>query len=233
MTMKRTAYATTLFLIWLLAFNGAVSAQGHMMGGPGGQPGRATEPTPGGMMAPQMMQRRMQDMHGMTEGTAMPRPRQMVHLLKGELGLSDEQVKQLTQIFSQAVKAGITQHADLRLAEFELGELLEAEPVDIGQVEGKLKAIEGLRTSLRLSLIKAHEQAKGVLTLEQRQKLERLHDHLPGMIGPGMMGMMEMMGAPGPGGMGMMGPQMMQQMMPGMMGGQPGGTAGQSHPHGR
>jgi hypothetical protein len=103
----------------------------------------------------------------------------------------------------------------------------------MGQVESKLKAIEGLRTTLRLTLIKAHEQAKGLLTPEQRQKLERLHDRLAGMMGPGMMRMMEMMGEGGSGGMGMMGPQMMQQMMRGMMGGQHGGTAGESHPEGR
>jgi hypothetical protein len=93
----------------------------------------------------------------------------------------------------------------------------------MGQVEGKLKAIEGLRTTLRLSLIKAHEQAKGVLTPEQRQKLEGLHDRLPGMMGPGMMSMMERMGEGGLGGTGMMGPQMMQHMMGGMMGSGVGG----------
>jgi Spy/CpxP family protein refolding chaperone len=162
-------------------------------------------------------------MQGIPEEMGMPRPSRLVRMLKAELGLSDEQVKQLTSIFSQATKARIKQHADLRIGEFELGELLEAEPVDMGQVEGKLKAIEGLRTTLRLSLIKAHEQAKGVLTPEQRQKLERLHDRLPGMMGSGMMSMMEMMGESASGGMGMMGPQMMQQMMGGMMGGGIGG----------
>jgi Spy/CpxP family protein refolding chaperone len=162
----------------------------------------------------------------MPEEMGMPRPSQLVRMLKAELGLSDEQVKQLTQIFSQTTKARIKQRADLRIAEFELGELLEADLVDMGQVEGKLKAIEGLRTTLRLSLIKAHEQAKGILTPEQRQKLERLHDRLLGMTGPGIMSMMEMMGeggSGGMGGMGMMGPQMRQQMMRGMMGGSMGG----------
>jgi Spy/CpxP family protein refolding chaperone len=162
-----------------------------------------------GMMGPQMMRSTMGGgMQGMPEGMGMPRPRQLVRVLKAELGISDEQVKQLTPIFSQATKTGIKQRADLRIAEFELGELLEADPVDMGQVEGKLKAIEGLRTTLRLSLIKAHEQAKEVLTPEQRQKLERLHDRLPGMMGPGMMGMMEMMGEGGSSGMGMMGGSM-------------------------
>jgi Spy/CpxP family protein refolding chaperone len=180
-----------------------------------------------GMMGPQMMRGMMgSGMQGMPEGMAMPRPSQLVRMLKAELGLSDEQAKQLKEIFSQSTKAGIKQRADLRIAEIDLQELLEADPVDMAQVEGKLKGIEGLRTTLRLSLIKAHEQAKGILTPEQRQKLERLHDRLPGMMSPGMMSMMEMMGeggSGGMGGMGMMGPQMMQQMMRSMMGGGMGG----------
>jgi Spy/CpxP family protein refolding chaperone len=195
-----------------------------------------------GMMGPQMMQQMRpgmmgSGMQGMPGEMGMLRPGRMVRMLKAELGLSDEQVKQLTPIFSQAMKAVIKQRADICIAELELAELLEAEPVDMGQVEGKLKALEGLRTALRLSLIKAHEQAKGILTPEQRQKLEGLHDRLHGMMGPGMMGMMEMMGEGGfggMGGMGMMGPQMMQQMRRGMMGGQQGRTVGEPHhPEGR
>jgi hypothetical protein len=145
-------------------------------------------------------------------------------MLKAELGLSDDQAKQLTQIFSQATKARIKERADLQIADFELGEMLEADAVNMGQVESQLKAIEGLRTTLRLSLIKAHAQAKGILTPEQRQKLERWHDRLPGTMGPGMMGMMEMMGEAGSGGMGgmeMMEPQMMRSMMGAGMGEQP------------
>ena len=105
---------------------------------------------------------------------------------------------------------------------------MEAEAVDIAQVEAKLKGIEGLRTTLRLNMIKVHEQAKALLIPEQRQKFEHLHDHLAGIMGSGMMSMMETLGEGGSGamgGMGMMRPQMMQQMRRGMMG---GGMAGQS-----
>jgi Spy/CpxP family protein refolding chaperone len=179
--MKRVSYGTAVTLGLMLILSTVIPAQSGMMG-----------------------QRQMGQvgMQGMPEGRGMPRPSQMVRMLKAELGFSDEQAKQLTQIFSQATKAGIKQRADIRIAELELRELLETDPVDMAQVEGKLKAIEGLRTALRLSLIKAHEQAKGVLTPEQRQKLEGLHDRLPGMMSPGMMGMMEMMGEGGSSGMG-------------------------------
>ncbi len=226
--MKHVPYETMVTLSLMLILSTVIPAQSGMMGQrPMGQSEGTAESSPGGMMG--MMGQGGRGMmgggrQGMAAGMGMPQPSQLVRMLKAELGLSDEQAKQLTQIFSQATKAGIKQRADIRIAELELRELLEADPVDMGQVEGKLKAIEGLRTTLRLSLIKAHEQAKGVLTPEQRQKLEGLHDRLAGMMSPGMMGMMEMMGeggAGGMGGMGMMGPQMMRGMMGGGMGGQP------------
>ena len=46
----------------------------------------------------------------------------------------------------------------------------------MAQVEAKLQAIEGLRAPLRLNQLTMHEHAKGVLTPEQWQKLEQLHD---------------------------------------------------------
>ncbi len=241
--IKRVPSGTVVSLALMLVLSTVIPAQSGMMGqrqmrpsegereaSPGGMMGMMGQGGMGGMgmMGPQMMPGMMGGgMQGMPEGMGMPRPRQMGRMLKAELGLSDEQAKQLTQIFSQATKAGIKQRADIRIAELELRELLETDPVDMAQVEGKLKAIEGLRTALRLSLIKAHEQAKGVLTPEQRQKLEGLHDRLPGMMGmmemmgEGGSGSMGMVGQGGMGGMGMMGPQMMRGMMGGGMGGQP------------
>ena len=233
--MRQTSYGMALTLGLMLILSTVIPAQSGMMGqrqmGPSeGEPEASPRGIMGmmgqggmggmGMMGPQMMQQMMRGMmgggrQGMPDEMGMPRPSQQVRMLKAELGLSDEQAKKLTQIFSQATKDGIKQRADIRIAELELRELLEADPVDMGQVEGKLKAIEGLRITLRLSLIKAHEQAKGVLTPEQRQKLEGLHDRLAGMMNPGMMGMMEMMGKGGAGGMGGMG------MMGGGIGGQP------------
>lgn len=232
--MKHAPYGTAVSLGLTLILSTMIPAQSGMMGQrPMGQSEGTAESSPGGMMGmmgrggmgmmgPQTM-RGMKGGHmqGTPEEMGVLRPSQLVRMLKAELGLSDEQVKQLTSILSQATKARIKQRADLGIAEFELGELLEAEAVDMGHVEGKLKAIEGLRTTLRLSLIKAHEQAKGVLTPEQRQKLEHLHDRLPGMMGSGMMSMMEMMGESASSGMGTMGSMGGQPQSPVQMAGSP------------
>lgn len=244
--MKRVTSSVALSLGLMLVLGGMFPAQGGMMGpGQMGQPGPGMEPptaTPEGMMGPQMMQHMMRGMMGggtgpmgphmmpqmmegmegdMPEGMRMHRPGQMLRLLRTELDLSDEQAQKVKEILFQVMKANIKQHADLRIAELELQGLLEADPVEMGNVESKLKAIEGLRTTLRLNIIKAHEQVKGLLTPEQRQKLERLHDRMLGMMGSGMMGMRERMQEGGAGGMGMMGPQMMRGMMGGGMERQP------------
>ncbi|HXH12188.1 MAG TPA: hypothetical protein VNP04_20785 [Alphaproteobacteria bacterium] len=253
--MKRVASSLALSLGLMLVVGGMFPAQAGMMGpGQMGQPRPGMEPragTPEGMMGPHMMQHMMRGMMGggmgpmgphmmpqmmggmegdMPEGMTMHRPGQMLRLLRTELDLSDEQAQKVKEILFQVMKANIKQHADLRIAELELQELLEADPVEMGNVESKLKVVEGLRTTLRLNIIKAHEQIKGLLTPEQRRKLERLHDRMLGMMGWGMMGMRErmqeggaggMMGQRGMGGMGMMGPQMMWGMMGGGMEPQP------------
>jgi Spy/CpxP family protein refolding chaperone len=158
-----------------------------------------------GMMGSPMMREMMPEMeaggmHGGSEMMGMHRPRQLLRMLKTELGLSDAQVEQLRPIVLEAVKTGIKDRASLRVAQIDLGELLEAEPADMAKVESQLKTIEGLRTALRLNMIKAHEQGKALLTPEQRQKLASLHERLPDM--------MERMSPGGMRGMGMMGPGM-------------------------
>jgi len=202
--MNRALYGVALTFGLILVLSDVTPVQSGMMRqGQMGQSREATEPSPGGMMGEGGMMGG--GMQGRPEGMGMQRPSQLARILQEELGLSDEQARQLRQLFSQMMKTRLTQQADLRIAELELQELLEADLVDMGQVEAKVKAIEGLRTQIRLNLIKADEQAKGVLSPEQRRKLQRLHDRLPGMMSLGMMGMMEMMGQGGTGSMGMMG----------------------------
>jgi Spy/CpxP family protein refolding chaperone len=234
--MIRVLYGVAATLGLMLVLSTVSPVHGGMMGqGQMQPPGEAREPSPGGMMGqgglggmgtmgPQMMQQMMRGMmgqggmHGMPEGMGMPQPSRLLRLLKAELGLSDDQTKQLKPIVLQAIKTEIKQRADLQIAEIELGELLAADPVDMAQVEAQLKSLEGLRTTRRLTLIKTHEQAKALLTPEQRQKLEQLHDR--------MAGMMEMMGEGGTGGMGM-GSGMMGQGARGGMGMMGGGMGGQ------
>jgi Spy/CpxP family protein refolding chaperone len=213
--MKRAAYGVAISFGLALVLSMRTPAHGGMMGhGHMGQSETAAEPSPSGKM----------DMMGqggkphMPEEGRISHPNRLVRMLKAELGLSEEQTKKAKEILFQVMKANIKGRADLQIAEIEMKELLGAESVDMAQVEVKLEGIEGLRTMLRLNMIKAHEQAKAILTHEQRQKFEHLHDHLAGVMGSGMMSMMEMLGEGGSSAMGGTG-MMRQQMRRGMMGG--------------
>jgi Spy/CpxP family protein refolding chaperone len=197
--MRGTRYGTAVAVGFILTLSLPTMGQSGMMGqGPMDQPGGMRESPPrgpSGMMGSRTME--MMEGGGMGGHMGMMEPGPMLRMLTTELSLSEGQEKQLKDIMYQAAKTSIKQRADVRVAELELQQLLDADPVEMGKVEAKLKDIEGLRTALRLNLIKAHEQAKGVLSPEQRQKFERIHDRLPGMrgmMGEGGMGRMEMMG---------------------------------------
>ena len=91
-----------------------------------------------------------------------------------ELGLSREQVQGLEQLRADFQREALRREAELRLAETELGTLLDADVPDLGQVEAKLRAIGELGAELRLARIRAIEQGKGLLTQDQRAKLRAL-----------------------------------------------------------
>ena len=197
--MRGTRYGTAVAAGFILMISTPIMGQSGMMGpGPMEPPGSVRESPPrgpSGMTGSGVMG--MMEGGGMGGHGGMRGPGHMLRMLKAELALSEGQEKQLKDLLYQVEKAHITQRADVRVAELELQQLLEADPVEMAKVEGKLKEVEGLRTALRLNLIKAHEQAKSLLTPEQRQKLEPIHDRLHGrrgMRGEGGMGRMEMMG---------------------------------------
>jgi Spy/CpxP family protein refolding chaperone len=212
--MRCACHGTAVAVGFVLILSMPTIGQSGMMGqGSMEQPGAMRESPPrgpSGMMGSGAMG--MMESGGMGGHMGMMEPAPMLRMLKTELSLSEEQEKRLKDILYQVTKTSVKQRADVRVAELELQQLLDADPVDMGKVEAKLKEIEGLRTAFRLNLIKAHEQAKGVLSPEQRQQFERIHDRLPGMRG--------MMGECGMSRMEMMGPQMRSGMTGGGMGGQ-------------
>jgi Spy/CpxP family protein refolding chaperone len=130
-----------------------------------------------------------------------------------QLGLTAEQVTRLREMRSGFEKETIRAHADLRILDIELDDLLDAEQVDMAKVEAAVRKEEALRTNLRLSRIKTIEQGKALLTPEQRERLRRMVEVAPGG---------------GPMGQGMMGPGMGPGTGPGMMG--PGGRGGMMQP---
>jgi Spy/CpxP family protein refolding chaperone len=174
--MRGARYGTAVAVGFILMISTPIIGQSGMMGpGPMEPPGAMRESPPrgpSGMMGSGMME--MMESGGMGGHRDLMEPGPMLRMLKTELALSEGQEKPLKDILYQVAKAQIKQRADVRVAELELQQLLEADPVEMGKVEAKVKEVEGLRTALRLNWIKAHEQAKSLLTPEQRQKLEHI-----------------------------------------------------------
>ena len=91
-----------------------------------------------------------------------------------KLELSDDQVKKLEQLRSDFEKETIRNEADIRVAEIDLNNLLQAQSADLAKVEAKIRDIERLRADLRIARIRAIEKGKALLTAEQRKKLQEL-----------------------------------------------------------
>jgi Spy/CpxP family protein refolding chaperone len=64
----------------------------------------------------------------------------------------------------------------VELAALDLGGLLRSDPVDMAKVEAKVREIEKLRADGRLEFIRANEQGKTQLTVDQRDKLKTLRE---------------------------------------------------------
>lgn len=94
---------------------------------------------------------------------------------KDQLALNREQVQQLEQLRDGFDRQRIRNDADMRIVELDIATLLDGPRVDVEKVEQKIREAEKLRGDLRIARVRAIEQAKAVLTSEQRQ---RFHDEL-------------------------------------------------------
>jgi Heavy-metal resistance len=91
-----------------------------------------------------------------------------------KLDLSAAQVKNLEQLRNDFQKESIRKDADLRVAEMDLGNLLNGEKADMAKVEAKVREIERMRGDLRIARIRIIEKGREQLTADQRKKLQEL-----------------------------------------------------------
>lgn len=123
---------------------------------------------------------------------------------KDQLGLTDSQLDQIQSILNSHMKYAIRKNADGRVLLIEIQELLVKEKVNLGEVEGKVKSLEGLNTHMNMEGVRTLEEALGVLTPEQQKKAKALFktSTCMGAMGMGgtrsgaMMGQEGMMGGP-------------------------------------
>ncbi len=141
-----------------------------------------------GMMGPGMMGGHMMG-PGMMGGSPQDRPWLTIMLdQRQELGLSAEQVGKLFDLREQFQGVAQERTQAIAKAEEELGAILGPQPVDLAAAETKLKAVEGMRTELRLARLKTIEEGKQLLTADQQKKLVQVAEQLRPMTGMGQMG---------------------------------------------
>lgn len=93
---------------------------------------------------------------------------------RAELGLSPAQVTALERIRADYQREAIRRDADLRIAEMDVATSRRAEPVDLTQVEARVRAAERVRADMRMARIRTIEQGRAQLTAEQRDRLRAL-----------------------------------------------------------
>jgi Spy/CpxP family protein refolding chaperone len=93
--------------------------------------------------------------------------------LQSEIGLNDQQVAEIRRIHSEARKAAIRRHADLRIARMELHELLAAATVDEAKIAARVKAISDLQAVAFKERTETQLAVRRLVTAEQYQKMQQ------------------------------------------------------------
>jgi Spy/CpxP family protein refolding chaperone len=111
--------------------------------------------------------------------------------LKQRLGLTDEQTAKLKELRRTYLKETVMQTAKIKVAELELGDLLDDKKLDLSKIEKKIKEAEALRSELTLSRVRSLMKSADFLTPEQFEKLRAMTVRRLGANPHGPMGPME------------------------------------------
>jgi len=86
-----------------------------------------------------------------------------------KLGLDDNQSADVKAILLKLQKEMIQKQANIQVAEIELREILEKDPVDVKIAETKVKQIASLKTEAAMMHIQGIEDVKAKMTPEQKK----------------------------------------------------------------
>jgi len=91
-----------------------------------------------------------------------------------ELSLSKDQMDKIKKIRTDAQKKNIPLKGDLQLKSIEMRELIDSDSPDKDKIAVKIKEIDGIKTQMKINMTNAKIDVKGVLTKDQRDKLEQM-----------------------------------------------------------
>jgi len=165
--ISRTSVCLALALTFMLAGMGMAqqpqpSSPQSSRDGPGAA--ITQSPTSGPRMRP--MHHRMG--RGATELRHMER-------LVQQLGLSDEQQRQVRPLLLNYAKEAIRDRADIAVTRLEIRQLLSANQPDLSKVKDMLQNIAGKETQLRFARITTMQDIRKLLTPEQQEQWQAMH----------------------------------------------------------
>ena len=99
---------------------------------------------------------------------------------KDQLRLSADQVKKLEQLRDNYQRQSIRAEADMRILELDIAALTDQPIVELAKVEQKIRELEKMRADLRIARVRTVEQAKAVLTADQRKRFFESIEPRPG-----------------------------------------------------
>lgn len=179
--MKKSI-TSILFLSLFMFIAVPLTSFAEMQGGGEGKGGMMGE----GMMAGGMpMMQKMMGMHGMDTG--------MMDMMKmmqamSRLDLTPDQKKKIESLKLKHQKEAIPLISKTEMANVEIKELTLSDPIDLEKVKAKVKEKYTAMADLEVSHLALAQQMKGILTPEQRQKMESMMMEMGPMMGMGMMG---------------------------------------------
>ncbi|HUP48677.1 MAG TPA: Spy/CpxP family protein refolding chaperone [Thermoanaerobaculia bacterium] len=111
---------------------------------------------------------------GMPPRDGVPGPLAHLQRLRGELGLSDDQVAQISAILRSAREQNAPYREQLRGGRATVFEALLADPNDLAAAEAILDRQASAQRAIRANMIAATSRALNILTADQRETLSRL-----------------------------------------------------------
>ena len=188
--MKKTAF--TLLAITIMAFMAYnVFAQDN---NPGTNPNDDSM-RPGFMGMGKMMRNRGPEMGPGQMGPGQMGPGAMGQMMAGgngfgmfrpdmmeKIGLTKEQKDTIQSMHSEHRKNMIKNNADRELAEIDLQDMLRKDKPDMNLVKGQMQKIASIMVDIEFAKIKMQMDLKGILTDEQKAKLEKIMQNQKAMM---------------------------------------------------
>ncbi len=91
-----------------------------------------------------------------------------------KLGLTDDQIAKMKPLHSEMQKKQARFQADRKIAEIELGEIMEVKDFDLAKASAAVKKIEEIKTAHHLEMLKGMKEARTILTDEQFKKMKTM-----------------------------------------------------------